>query len=76
MIKYKLICKKCKKVLIVGFLHQKNMKIKKLKLIDCNYCNSTHITKSLMAPNVVNFSSENLNYQNSDKERLVKVRKK
>ena len=77
MIKYKLICKKCKKSFDSWFSSSKEYeKLKKLKLIDCNYCNSTHITKSLMAPNVVNFSSENLNYQNSDKERLVKVRKK
>ena len=77
MIKYKLICKKCKKSFDSWFSSSKEYeKLKKLKLIDCNYCNSKHITKSLMAPNVVNFSSENLNYQNSDKERLVKVRKK
>ena len=77
MIKYKLNCKRCKKSFDSWFSSSKEYeKLKKINLIDCNYCKSTQVTKSLMAPNVVNFSTENLNPKNSDEVRLAKIKKK
>ena len=55
MIKYRLICKSCKKSFDSWFSSSKEFeKLKKMKLLNCNYCNSLRITKSLMAPNVLN----------------------
>ena len=55
MIKYKLICKSCKKNFDSWFSSSKEFeKLKKLKLLNCNYCNSIRVTKTLMAPNVLN----------------------
>ena len=77
MIKYKLNCKRCKKSFDSWFSSSKEYeKLKKLNLIDCSHCKSTQVTKSLMAPNIVNFSPENLNSKNNDEERLAKVKKK
>ena len=54
MIKYKLSCKKCKKSFDSWFATSKEYeKLKKLKHINCLYCNSLKVEKSLMAPNVV-----------------------
>ena len=55
MIKYRLICKSCKKSFDSWFSSSKQFeKLKKMKLLNCNYCNSLRVTKSLMAPNVLN----------------------
>ena len=72
MIKYKLICKDCKKKFDSWFSSSKEYeKLKKMKLINCNYCNSLKVSKSLMAPNVLN----NLNQSSKmKKEELDKLR--
>ena len=55
MIKYKLNCKSCNKSFDSWFASSKEFdKLKKLKLVDCKFCNSLDIAKSLMAPNVLN----------------------
>ena len=55
MIKYRLICKSCKRSFDSWFSSSKQFeKLKKMKLLNCNYCNSLRVTKSLMAPNVLN----------------------
>jgi len=64
MIKYKLTCKSCKKSFDSWFSSSKEFdKLKRLKLLNCSFCNSLEITKSLMAPNVLN----NLNGYSSNK---------
>ncbi len=41
--------------MIVGLHHLENMKkLKKLKHLNCHYCNSIKVEKTLMAPSVLN----------------------
>ena len=62
MIKYKLICKKCSNIFDSWFSSSLEFeKIKNLKLLNCNSCNSTRIEKSLMAPNLKNTKKNILN---------------
>ena len=67
MIKYRLICKSCKKSFDSWFSSSKQFeKLKKMKLLNCNYCNSLRVTKSLMAPNVLN----NIKYDFQNKKSI------
>ena len=60
MIKYKLICQECKKSFDSWFPSSKEFeKLKKMELINCNYCNSLKVNKSLMAPNIASKSNKN-----------------
>ena len=53
MIKYRLKCKKCKNTFDSWFATSKEFeKLKKMKLINCNKCNSLNIDKSIMAPRI------------------------
>jgi len=53
MIKYKLYCKKCENVFDSWFASSKEFeKLKKIKLINCNKCNSLKIEKSVMSPRI------------------------
>ena len=55
MIKYKLICKQCDKTFDSWFSSSKEFdKLKKINLINCNFCNSLKVEKSLMSPLVIN----------------------
>ena len=55
MIKYLLNCKSCKLEFESWFASSKEFdKLKKLKLLNCQQCNSQKIEKSLMKPNLVN----------------------
>ena len=55
MIKYNLICTGCTKNLDSLFSSSKEFeKLKKSKFINCPYCNSYKIKKSLMAPSIIN----------------------
>ena len=55
MIKYKLICKQCDKTFDSWFSSSKEFdKLKKINLINCNFCNSLKVEKSLMSPHVIN----------------------
>ncbi len=64
MIKYRLICKSCKKSFDSWFSSSKQFeKLKKMKLLNCNYCNSLRVTKSLMAPNVLNNIKNEFHYK-------------
>ena len=60
MIKYKLICKNCNYIFDSWFASSKEFeKLKKLKLITCNNCNSIKIEKSIMSPRISsNFRTE------------------
>ena len=55
MIKYKLKCKKCNFLFDSWFASSNEFeRVKRLKLLNCNSCNSIKIEKSLMAPTVIN----------------------
>ena len=62
MIKYKLQCKKCNKTFDSWFSSSKEFeRIKTLKMLNCNYCNSKNIDKTLMAPNLNSRNSNDVN---------------
>ena len=62
--------------MIVGLISSKEYeKLKKIKLINCNYCKSLKVTKSLMAPNVLNNLNENLYLKIEDKEKIRRLKK-
>ena len=53
MIKYALICKDCNKEFESWFGSSKEYdRLKKMKLLNCQNCNSLNVEKSLMAPNL------------------------
>ena len=76
MIKYKLICKECKKSFDSWFSSSNEFeRLKKIKLINCNFCDSLKVEKSLMAPNVINNIKENPKSKNYEREKLRKFKK-
>tara|TARA_B100000131_G_C17697240_1_gene443199 strand:+ start:41 stop:466 length:426 start_codon:yes stop_codon:yes gene_type:complete len=67
MIKYKLNCKICKNTFDSWFASSKEFeKLKKMKLINCNKCNSIKIEKSIMSPRIS--SRVNLNNEKTSKK--------
>ena len=65
MIKFKLNCKKCSNTFDSWFSSSKEFeKLKKLKLINCNKCNSLKIDKSIMSPSVS--SNKKINYERNN----------
>ncbi len=76
MIKYSLKCKKCSIEFESWFGSSKEFdRLKKLKLLKCQNCNSLKIEKSLMSPNLANTKKKS-NYQNVKKYELVKKKLK
>ena len=74
MIKYKLACKDCEFTFDSWFSSSKDYeKLKKLKHINCLYCNSLKVEKSLMAPNVVTLNKTAISL---DQRKFLKVKKK
>ena len=70
MIKYNLICE-CGKTFESWFSSSdEHDLLRRKKLINCIYCNSTSVKKSVMAPNL--FSKENKNSENTNLEKKVK----
>tara|TARA_Y100000591_G_C21585340_1_gene570426 strand:+ start:317 stop:745 length:429 start_codon:yes stop_codon:yes gene_type:complete len=54
MIKYKLKCENCKKSFDSWFSSSSEFeKLKKKNFLNCHFCNSKNITKTLMAPNII-----------------------
>jgi len=73
MIKYELICKKCKITFDSWFASSLEFeKLKKKKYLNCHNCNSLEIEKSLMRPNIMNNKSENLNLSLKSKSSDIK----
>ena len=73
MIKYKLSCKDCLKNFDSWFPTSKEFdKLKKLKLVNCSFCGSLNVYKSLMAPNILNKNNKNFHIQ----EKKIKILKK
>ena len=53
MIKYRLVCKDCKKTFDSWFSSSKEYeRLKKKKFINCHVCNSLSVEKTLMAPSL------------------------
>ena len=76
MIKYKLICNECKKSFDSWFSSSKEFeRLKKMKLLNCNFCDSLKVEKSIMAPNLINNIKENSKSKNYEKEKLRKFKK-
>ena len=67
MIKYRLICKNCEENFDSWFASSKEYeKLKKKKLLNCHFCNSQNVEKTLMAPKLIN----KLNLEISDQKNL------
>ena len=74
MIKYALQCKNCKQEFESWFGSSKEFdRLKKMKLLNCQNCNSINIEKSLMAPNLSNTKKIKLDENHN---RFKKVKKK
>ena len=59
MIKYKLVCKNCNNFFDSWFASSKEYeKLKKLKHINCDNCNSLKVEKTLMTPSILNSKKE------------------
>ena len=78
MIKYNLLCK-CGETFESWFSTSKEYEsLKKKKLINCIYCNSTSVKKSIMSPNLTsksNKSSIKKNIEKDIKKELMNFRK-
>ena len=73
MIKYKLVCKDCNGFFNSWFASSKEYeKLKKLKLLNCNYCNSIKVVKTLMAPNVVSSKEKTVSFSQDKKNYNIK----
>ena len=75
MIKYKLICKNCEEIFDSWFASSKEFeKLKKKKYLNCHFCNSKKIEKTLMAPKLINnkkiraINEKNLNFKKINKK--------
>ena len=78
MIKYNLICE-CGKIFESWFSNSKKFdSLSKKKLINCIYCESSSVKKSVMAPNLsskTNKISKNANIEKKVKKQLLDLRK-
>ena len=75
MIKYKLTCKGCNKTFDSWFSNSKEYeKLKNKKYLNCHFCGSQKIEKTLMAPNVLNSSDIRSKDVNKIKEIKSKLR--
>ena len=76
MIKYLLNCKICRLEFESWFASSKEFdKLKKLKLLNCQQCNSQKIEKSLMRPNLANSNFKNDKALKNNKNVKKKLRK-
>jgi len=76
MIKYSLKCKNCLLEFESWFSSSKEFdRLKKLKHLNCQECNSTKIEKKLMTPNLTNSKNKSF-YQNEKKIKEVKYQLK
>tara|TARA_B100001741_G_scaffold236136_1_gene197116 strand:- start:109 stop:522 length:414 start_codon:yes stop_codon:yes gene_type:complete len=68
MIKYKLQCKKNHEFTSWFANSSEFERLKKKKMLECIYCNSKDIKKSIMSPRVINKNKENKDYQKEIKK--------
>ena len=73
MIKYKLKCKDCEKSFDSWFSSSKEFeKLKKKKILNCHFCNSKKIIKTLMAPNILSINKKTENKIKIKKNAIIK----
>lgn len=78
MIKYKLQCEKNHEFTSWFANSSEFERLKKKKMLECIYCNSKDIKKSIMSPRVINKNKENKDYQKEIKKMkkdLMELRK-
>ena len=78
MIKYRLKCKKCQKTFDSWFSSSKEYeKLKIKKFLNCHFCNSKNIMKTVMAPNVLSQKKQNRNKIKKDivKQKILEFQK-
>ncbi len=75
MIKYKLICKVCEETFDSWFASSKEFeKLKKSRYLNCHFCDSKKIEKTLMAPKLISnkktkiINEKNLSFKRIDKK--------
>ena len=74
MIKYKLICKNCDKSFDSWFSSSKEYEnLKKKKFLNCHFCNSFSVEKTLMSPSV--FKSKNHNKIDTKNKKYKEIKK-
>ncbi|MDC3231408.1 DUF1178 family protein [Candidatus Pelagibacter sp.] len=72
MIKYNLLCKKCKLTFDSWFASSKEYdKLKTKKLVNCHNCGSLRVDKNLMAPKLINKNSS----LKDEKKNILKYQK-
>ena len=75
MIKYLLNCKSCTLEFESWFASSNEFdKLKKLKLLNCQSCNSQKIEKSLMKPNLVSANFKKDKFLNKNKNVMKKIK--
>ena len=73
MIKYKLICKDCSNIFDSWFSSSKEYeRLKKKKFLNCHFCNSLNVEKTLMSPSVFKSTTNNRNDGKSEKYNKIK----
>ena len=73
MIKYKLGCKNCNSSFDSWFSSSKEYeKLKKRKLLNCHFCNSLDVEKSLMAPKLINNKSKEMPHKEVQDLKTIK----
>ena len=73
MIKYKLACKSCNNIFDSWFATSKEYeKLKKLKHLNCHYCTSIKVEKTLMSPNIVNSKDKSIKISKDKKFYKIK----
>ena len=75
MIRYRLTCKNCNNFFDSWFSSSKEYdKLKKTKHLNCHYCGSIKVEKTLMAPNIMN--SKNDNITTTKDKKYIKIKNK
>ena len=75
MIKYKLICKVCDTSFDSWFSTSKEYeKLKKNNFLNCHYCSSVNVEKTLMSPSI--FRSKNNTTIDNKNKKYAKIKKK
>ena len=78
MIKYKLQCQKNHEFTSWFANSSEFERLKKRKMLECIYCNSKEINKSIMSPRIINKNKESKNYNKEIKKmkkELIELRK-
>ncbi len=76
MIKYKLKCENCENLFDSWFSSSSEFeKLKNSKFLNCHFCNSKNIDKTLMAPNILSFKSKKAKINNKKNHIRKKILK-